>query len=86
MQYLAQVFADSNYLKIVSNFCSICTCCLVANIVLDVNVLIDKKPQFDCTILVYDNKWHYVYISYQYKDLFTYMYFLLTMIKAGAML
>lgn len=56
MQYLAQVFADSNYLKIVSNFCSICTCCLVANIVLDVNVLIDKKPQFDCTILVYDNK------------------------------
>lgn len=86
MQYLAHVFADSNYLKFVSNFCSICTCCLVANIVLDVNVLIEKKPQFDCTILVYDNKWHYmyVYISYQYKDLFA--YFLLTMIKAGAML
>lgn len=57
---------------------------VVANIVLDVNILIEKKPQFDCTILVYDNKWHYVYISYQYKDLFT--YFLLTMIKAGAML
>lgn len=84
MQYLAQVFADSNYLKFVSNFCSICTCCSVANIVLDVDVLIEKKPKFDCTILVYDNKWHYVYISYQYKDPFT--YFLLTMIKAGAML
>lgn len=84
MQYLAQVFADSNYLKFVSNIFSICTCCSVANIVLDVDVLIEKKPKFDCTILVYDNKWHYMYILYQYKDPFT--YFLLTMIKAGAML
>lgn len=56
MQYLAQVFADSNYLKFVSNFCTFCTCSSVANIALDVDVLIVKKPQFECTILVYDNK------------------------------
>lgn len=59
MQYLALVYALRGFKlpKIfVSIFCTFCICSSVANIALDVDILIEKKPQFACTILVYDSK------------------------------